>query len=240
MLNEEHKTDKKSKFGKKAKKIIETSRAQGWVLEPDAKEIMTLAGLGVPASVVTDSMTTAKQFLKDRGAPVVIKAVSKKILHKTEHNAVVTGIKSGDHLGNEMERLLNLDGCKTVLVEEMVDGIEVIVGAKNDYQFGPVVVFGIGGTSVEIYNDTAIRMAPLSPDDVASMVDSLTANQIILGYRGRCGINLEILTHFLVNFSYLVMDLEDKMESIDLNPVMCTKDKCVIADAGIILQSAAE
>ncbi len=246
MLNEINQMDKINMVGKKikldktTKKIIENSTDHGWVLEPDAKKMMTLAGLDVPASVVTDSILTAKQFLKDHDTPVVIKAVSKKILHKTEHKAVVTGIRTEDHLDLEMERLLKLDGCKAVLVEEMVDGIEVIVGAKDDYQFGPVIVFGTGGTSVEIYNDTAIRMAPLSPEDVSSMVDSLAAKQIIQGYRSRDGINMEILTRFLVNFSYLVIALEGKMESIDLNPVMCTKNRCVIADARVMLQTAAK
>lgn len=222
-------------LNKEFKKIIENSKEQGWILEPDAKKMMTLSGLDVPLNVVTDSVTDAKQFLHDIGTPVVAKAISKKILHKTEQQAVVTNIRSEAQLTFEMERLLALEGCSTVLIEQMVDGIEVIVGAKNDYQFGPVIVFGVGGTSVEIYNDTAIRMAPLKPEDVVSMVDSLQARQMIKGYRGKDGIDIDILTHFLVTFSHLVMDLGEKIESIDLNPVMCTKKQCVIADARIIL-----
>ena len=222
-------------LNKEFKRIIENYKKQGWILEPDAKAMMALSGLDVPLSVVTDSVTEAKQFLNDIGTPVVAKAVSKKILHKTEQKAVVTNIGSEEHLTGEMERLLTLEGCNTVLIEQMVDGIEVIAGAKNDYQFGPVIVFGVGGTSVEIYNDTAIRMAPLKPEDVVSMVDSLQAKQIIKGYRGKDGVNIEILTHFLVTFSHLVMDLGEQIASIDLNPVMCTKKQCVIADARIIL-----
>ncbi|MCK4768523.1 MAG: acetate--CoA ligase family protein, partial [Desulfobacula sp.] len=163
------------------------------------------------------------------------KAVSKKILHKTEHQAVVTGIMSSDHLKSEMARLQQLPGCENILVEQMVQGIEVIIGAKNDFQFGPVIVFGIGGTSVEIYNDTAVRMAPLKPDDVLSMVESLKAKKIISGYRGMAGVNMEILTHLIVNFSLFVMELENDIESVDLNPVICTRDRCVIVDARIML-----
>jgi hypothetical protein len=137
-----------------------------------------------------------------------------------------------------MARLQKLDGCENILVEQMLQGIEVIFGAKNDFQFGPVIVFGIGGTAVEIYNDTAIRMAPLKPSDVSSMVDSLKAKDLLLGYRGRAGVNMEILTHLMINFSDLIMELENDIESVDLNPVICTTDKCVVVDARIMLQAS--
>lgn len=206
-------------------------------MEPDAKAILKSLGFDVPECVVTKSFEAADLFRAGCSGPVVAKAVSKKILHKTEHQAVVTGIASKDHLKKEMERLQTLPGCEAVLIEEMIQGIEMIIGAKNDFQFGPVIVLGIGGTSVEIYNDTAIRMAPLKPMDVLSMVTSLKAKKILSGYRGEKGVNMEILTNLVVNFSRVVMDQENSIESIDLNPVLCTKDRCVIADARIMLTS---
>ena len=220
---------------KNSKKIIEKSKSSGWILEPDAKALMKLQGFDIPDFILTNSFEAADRFLKKSESPVVAKAVSKKILHKTEHQAVVTGIFSSDHLKKEMARLQKLDGCENILVEQMVQGLEVIIGAKNDFQFGPVIIFGIGGTSVEIYNDTAVRMAPLKPDDVLSMVESLKAKKIISGYRGMAGVNMEILTHLIVNFSLFVMELENDIESVDLNPVICTRDRCVIVDARIML-----
>ena len=220
-----------------SKAIIEKSKESGWVLEPDAKALMKLKGLDIPDFILTNTFESADKFLNKSDCPVVVKAVSKKILHKTEHQAVVTGIVSSEQLKKEITRLKKLDGCENILVEQMVKGVEVIVGAKNDFQFGPVIIFGIGGTSVEIYNDTAIRMAPLKPEDVVSMVDSLKAKEIISGYRGQAGVNMEVLTHLIVNFSYLMMELEKDIESVDLNPVICTRDQCIIADARIILQS---
>ena len=222
---------------KTSKEIIKKNKSLGWVLEPDAKALMKLQGLDIPDFILTNSFEAADQFLKNSDCPVAAKAVSKKILHKTEHQAVVTGILSRDHLKKEMARLKQLPGCENILVEQMVQGIEVIIGAKNDFQFGPVIVFGIGGTSVEIYNDTAVRMAPLKPDDVFSMVESLKAKKIITGYRGKPGVNMEVLIRSIVNFSLFVMELENEFESMDLNPVICTRDRCVIADARIILQS---
>ena len=146
-------------------------------------------------------------------------------------------VSSSDHLKEEFTRLKKLDGCENILIEQMIQGIEVIIGAKNDFQFGPVVVFGIGGTSVEIYNDTAIRMAPLRENDVLSMVESLKAKAILFGHRGKPGVNMKILTRLIVDFSLLIMDFQDDMESIDLNPVICTKNQCIIADARIMLQN---
>jgi succinyl-CoA synthetase beta subunit len=215
--------------------ILESARSAGWVLEPSAKEILADRKLAVPNSVLTDSVAAAAQFLAKCAGPVVLKAVSPLIVHKTEHQAVVTHVQDPDTLASEMARLLSLKGCDQVLVEEMVSGIEVLVGAKNDLQFGPVVVLGLGGTSVEIYNDTAIRLAPVTEADVTSMVKALKAGPILEGFRGKPGVNMAALTRTLVDFSHLVMDLEPFFESIDLNPVMCDSDRCVVADARIIL-----
>ncbi len=220
----------------KIKGIVKKNQELGWILEPDAKEIMSMTGLDIPDFILTNSCEAANEFLKSKSSPLVAKAVSKRILHKTEYQAVATGITSSNELNTQMRRLQSLDGCENILVEEMVKGIEVIIGAKNDYQFGPVIVFGLGGTSVEIYNDTAIRMAPLKHSDVISMVESLKAKQIITGYRGADGVNLESLSSMMIKFSNLVMELEADIESIDLNPVICTKDTCAIADARIILK----
>ncbi len=220
----------------KSSSIIENSKLRGWVLEPDAKQIMVNQGFDVPNFIVTDSVQAAGDFLKLSPGPVVAKAVSEKILHKTEFNAVVTGIVDEKRLEQEMTRLKSLDGCEQILVEEMVEGLEIIIGAKNDFQFGPVIVLGLGGTSVEIYNDTAIRMAPVEPGDVVSMVNSLKAKKLFKGYRQKPGVNMDILIPLVVKFSSLTMDLEDQFQSIDLNPVICTKDRCVIADARIMLR----
>ncbi len=217
--------------------IIENSKPRGWVLEPEAKQIMANQGFDVPNFVLTDSIQVANNFLKLSG-PVVAKAVSEKILHKTEFDAVVTGISEEKTLEREMTRLKTLQGCEQILVEEMVEGLEIIIGAKNDFQFGPVIVLGLGGTSVEIYNDTAIRMAPVNQGDVYSMVDSLKAKKLFKGYRKKPGVNMDLLVSLVVKFSSLTMDMEEQFQSIDLNPVICTKGRCVIADARIMLKSS--
>ena len=217
---------------------IHAAAERGWVLEPDAKQILTGQGFEVPDSIVTKDPEKAAKFLAAVTGPVVIKAVSPLILHKTEYKAVVIGITEKGLLLQEMDRLLALEGCRAVLVEAMVpQGIELFVGAKNDVQFGPVVILGLGGTAVELYNDTAIRMAPIQSWDVTSMVDSLKAGQVLKGFRGGAGVNMPALIDLMVRFSHLAMALEETFVSMDLNPVICTPDNCMVVDARIMLKT---
>jgi hypothetical protein len=122
-----------------------------------------------------------------------------------------------------------------MLIEPMVSGIELIVGAKNDHQFGPVLLLGAGGTGVEIYRDVALRMAPIGEKDVHSMLACLKARKLLEGYRGAAPVSRGALVKLMLAFSDLAMALEEEFESIDLNPVMCSADGCVVADARIML-----
>jgi acyl-CoA synthetase (NDP forming) len=219
------------------KTIIEASREAGWVLEPDAKKILGMAGFDVPRFRWAADPKEAAAFANEIGYPVVAKVVSPKILHKSDIGGVVTGIANDKQLGAVFKRLSREDGFAGVIVEETLFGVELIAGAKIDEQFGPVLLVGLGGVGVEIYKDTAIRMAPIEPRDVDSMVRSLKARKLIEGYRGAEPVNMALLTTMLVNFSRLVMDMESLIESIDLNPVMCSSQRCVVADARIILQT---
>jgi succinyl-CoA synthetase beta subunit len=217
------------------KEILVASRATGWVLEPKAKELLAAAGLTVPRFTWAHEREEATRFARTIGYPVVAKVVSPAIIHKSEAGGVRIGIKDDEDLRAAYERFQSLPGFAGMLVEEMVDGIELIVGAKVDYQFGPVILVGIGGTSVEIYKDTSIRMAPLVPQDVASMVHGLRAHQLLEGYRGSAPISAQALTAMLMAFSAFVMDCEAVIESIDLNPVKCTAERSIVADARIML-----
>jgi len=115
----------------------------------------------------------------------------------------------------------------------------LIVGSKIDYQFGPVILMGIGGTGVEIYRDVVLRMAPLVDKDVGCMITGLRAHELLEGYRGSDPVDMGKLGRLLMDFSGLVMDLEEMVESIDLNPVMCSSTACVVADARILLRNDA-
>jgi len=216
-------------------KILASSRKAGWVVEPDAKTLLSLRGMTVPRFKTAREEEEAVRCAREIGYPVVAKAVSPKIVHKSEHGAVVVGISGDEEIRSAFERLRKLPDFDRLLVEEMVPGIELIVGAKMDYQFGPVILLGMGGTGVEIYKDATLRMAPLQEKDVVSMIKGLKAHALLEGYRGAEPVNLPDLTRVLLRFSELAMDLQEEVESIDLNPVKCSAQGCVIADARIML-----
>ncbi len=215
--------------------ILNASIQNGWVMEPEAKRLLSLAGVAVPKFTWATGIEEAVQFSMEIGFPVVAKVVSPKVIHKSDLGGVVSGISNDEKLRETFSRFTRLEGFAGVLVEEMLAGVELIVGAKMDYQFGPVILLGIGGTGVEIYGDTSLRMAPLSEADVVSAIRGLRAHRLLEGYRGSDPISLDRLTEMLLVFSDLVMELQDRFESIDLNPVMCSHDRCVVADARIML-----
>ena len=217
-------------------KIVSESKPRGWVLEPDAKQVMREAGLLVPDFRFARTIDAALQSAKELAYPLVVKVVSPDVMHKTEVNGVAVGVDSDQTLQDVVKRLSRIKGFIGVHLEEMASGVELIVGAKIDDQFGPVILMGLGGTGVEIYQDVAIRMAPLAQGDVKSMIDSLKGRKLLEGYRGAEAVDRIKLTQTLLNFSKLVMDMQDDIESIDLNPVLCSADACVVADARIILR----
>jgi acyl-CoA synthetase (NDP forming) len=217
--------------------IVDKARKTGWVLEPDAKRMLHAAGIHVPDFVVAATVEEALAAADRIGYPVVAKVVSPDIMHKSDAHGVKVGIGSAEALSEAFAKFSTLKGFAGVLVEEMLAGSELIIGAMNDYQFGPVVLLGIGGTGVEIYRDTAIRMAPIAEQDVISMVESLKGAELLKGYRGEPAVNIQALTLLMLSVSELVMDLAEDLASMDLNPVKCSSSRCVVADARIVLAS---
>ena len=216
-------------------RIIESFKRTGWIPEPEAKRLFAMACLDVPRYIWAHEQDEFIRFAGRCGYPVVAKVVSPRVVHKSDVGGVIVGIDSDEGLESAFQTLKMLDGFDGMLVEEMVRGLELIIGAKIDYQFGPVILLGIGGTGVEIYQDVTMRMAPINRNDVISMIDSLKGRNILRGYRGSEPVNIEALTDLLIRFSELVIDLERHIQSIDLNPVICSRDRCIIADARIIL-----
>jgi acetate---CoA ligase (ADP-forming) subunit beta len=221
---------------KEIRLILERSKSYGWVLEPDAKRILSVSGITVPKFELAQSLSEAKAAAQTIGYPVVAKLVSPAVVHKSEANGVAVGVNSDNTLKSIFNRFEKHEAFAGMLVEEMVAGsVELIVGGKIDAQFGPVVLLGIGGTSVEIYKDTALRMAPIKKTDVESMINSLTAGQLLRGYRGKTAIDMKALTGLIIAFSGLLMKLSPQVTSIDLNPVICSPRRCFVADARIML-----
>jgi acyl-CoA synthetase (NDP forming) len=217
-------------------RIIEEAHAVGWVLEPAAKRLFGLAGFDVPRFTFARTPEEAFRFAGEIGYPVVAKVVSPRILHKSDVNGVAVGIADAVSLGEAFRRFQSLDGFLGMIVEDMVTGIELILGAKIDFQFGPMILLGMGGTGVEIYKDVSLRMAPISEKDALAMIGGLKAQRLLTGFRGAERVDLKRLTGTLLSFSSVVMELGEWIESIDINPLLCSSRHCVVADARIILR----
>lgn len=220
---------------KEIRQILERSKSHGWVLEPDAKRIFNLCGISVPKYHWVQTAAEAVEAAQSIGYPVVAKLVSPAVVHKSEAKGVEVGIQSDKALQSVFSRFARHKAFAGMLVEEMVSGLELIVGGKIDEQFGPVVLLGMGGTGVEIYKDTALRMAPIQEGDVASMINCLTAGKLLHGFRGEAAIDMQALTRVMTIFSGLLMKLADQISSVDLNPVICSPKGCHVADARILL-----
>jgi hypothetical protein len=220
------------------KTVMDASRTRGWVSEPDAKGLLAAFGLTVPRFTTVTDPGRIQSAAADIGFPVAAKVVSTRILHKSDLGGVKTGITGPEELAAVFEKFRRLDGFEAMLIEEMISGLELIIGAKIDDQFGPVVMLGMGGTGVEIYQDISLRMAPVGSEDVASMIKCLKGGRLLSGYRGGVVVNRDELTRTLIRFSEFVMAVAEMIESIDLNPVMCSAERCVVADARIILATA--
>jgi acyl-CoA synthetase (NDP forming) len=222
---------------KEIMEILSSSKSTGWVLEPEAKRLLSLNGMDTPRFIWAKKVDEAIRFAEEIGYPVVVKVISPKVLHKSEKKGVAMDIDSREKLVRTFNQFSQIEGFVGTLVEERISGIELIIGMKVDYQFGPVILFGIGGIWTEIYHDIILRMAPLSQRDIDSMIRCLKARPLLQGYRGTGSVNLTELKRLLITFSDLVMDLENLVESIDLNPVICSSAQCVVADARIMLKN---
>ncbi len=219
----------------KVREILSESKERRWVLEPLTKEILQLSSVATTNYVWAKSAEEAAVFADKVGYPVVVKVVSPDVIHKSDVGGVAVGVKDRESLAEVYNRMSKIQGFSGVIVEEMVYGLELIVGMKMDNQFGPIILLGIGGTAVEIYKDVAMRMAPIRDKDVDSMLKSLKAHRLLEGYRGSEPVNIGVLKKMLLSFSDMVMEFGGVVDSIDLNPVICDSSRCIVADARIML-----
>jgi acyl-CoA synthetase (NDP forming) len=216
--------------------LLQSAQTYGWVMEPYAKQLFAMAGMDVPRFTWAQSLDEAVSFAREVGYPVVMKIVSPQVVHKSDVGGVAVGISDNAGLASAFNHMSTINGYAGVIVEETLKGIELIIGATIDEQFGPVILLGIGGTTTEIYHDVGLAMAPLCENDVDKMIRNIKAVSLLEGFRGSERVNIDTLKKLAIRFSELVMDLGDTIESIDLNPVMCSAERCVIVDARIILR----
>lgn len=186
-------------------------------------------GIKTARHEVAKDLKGAIDACKRIGYPVVMKAVSEKISHKTEAGAVIVGIKTEPEAAHAAKRLLELG---PVLVQEMVSGIEVIIGSKRDPVFGPVVMFGLGGIFVELYKDVSFRVAPITRPEALKMMAETKGYKLLTGFRGKKG-DVGKVADILVKVSKYVHD--NRIEELDINPLMVRETDAVAVDARVVV-----
>jgi 3-hydroxypropionyl-CoA synthetase (ADP-forming) len=227
----------------KVQKIFENISKQKIkvITEESAKEILTTYGIKVPPYGLVQTTEDAEKKANELGFPLVAKIVSPDILHKTDVNGVKVGLKTEQEVRNtfdEMfERLSKKYNTKGVILEKMVpQGVEVIVGLQNDSQFGPAIMFGLGGVYAEIFKDVVFRVLPITPKDATEMVESLKGKSILKGFRGSEPINLDMLAGLLMKIARLGTDASPYYESVDFNPIILYPNDYYVVDAKILVR----
>jgi acetyl-CoA synthetase (ADP-forming) len=224
-----------------AREIIKKGMERGWLLEPEAKELCKAYGLPVGVWKIIKTADEARTAGREIGYPLVMKIVSPDIIHKSDVGGVILNIKDGKEAAEAFRRIEGIrerTGCRLegALVEKMAkQGTETIIGAKRDPQFGPVILFGLGGIFVEIFKDVSFRVAPITKEDAMEMITELKAYPILKGIRGRSPSDVEAVAASLLKVSSMVMDLPE-IKELDLNPTIVYEKGCRIVDARVIMK----
>ena len=222
-------------------KVVKEGRKH--LLEPEAKTVCVEYGISVTKFKVAKNEAEAVKFAEEIGYPVVLKIVSPDIIHKSDVGGVVVGLKTAKDVRNAYNQILrNVKKHEAdakivgILVQEMAPpSTEVIVGAIKDPQFGPAVMFGLGGIFVEVLKDVTFRVAPITVDEAREMIAEVKAYPLLKGYRNLPPADIEAIVQILLNTSRLVMEHQE-IKELDLNPIMVYEKGAKTVDARIIIE----
>ncbi len=230
---------------KQCEDIIQKARAEGRsaLLISEAMQICRLHGITVPESYVAKTAEEAMEIGRKIRFPVALKVVSPQILHKSDVGGVALNIDSEDKLRDAYRQLIaqvakNKPEAQIlgVLVAKMMPpSTEVIIGGIRDSQFGPAVMFGMGGIFAEVYEDVAFRIAPLDKIDALSLMDEIRGSKILKGIRGEPAADTDALVEVLLSVSALMMEHHD-VNQLDLNPIIAYPDSACAVDFRIIVE----
>jgi len=224
--------------------IIDQARTQGRKIltEVESKQLLEEAGIPTAHARLATSRDAAVQAAREIGFPVVLKVVSPQITHKTDVGGVKLDLKSPEEVAAAFDEIMaaarraapdaTVDG---VSVQQMArPGIEVIVGVSTDPQFGPVIMFGLGGVLVEVLKDVSFRIIPIATRDARQMIREIKGFPLLEGYRGQDPADLAALESLLLRVSGFV-EQQPEVSELDLNPVFAYKDGALAVDARIVL-----
>ena len=203
-------------------------------LAPDVvREILSCAGIPLVPEMVSTSKEELIAFAEKVGYPVVAKVVGP--VHKSDVGGVALNIRTAEHLALEFDRMMNIPDATGVMVQKMLKGTELFIGAKYEERFGHVVLCGLGGIFVEVLKDVSSGLAPLSDAEAYSMIHSLRGYKILKGTRGQKGINEQKYAEIIVRLSTLLR-FATEIKEMDLNPLLADENDVVAVDARILIE----
>ena len=203
-------------------------------LAPDVvREILSCAGIPLVPELVSFSKEELTAFAERVGYPVVAKVVGP--VHKSDVGGVALNIRTPEHLALEYDRMMQIEGATGVMVQKMLKGTELFIGAKYEERFGHVVLCGLGGIFVEVLKDVSSGLAPLSYGEAYSMIHSLRGYKILKGTRGQKGINEQKFAEIIVRLSTLLR-FATEIKEMDINPLLANENDIVAVDARIRIE----
>jgi acyl-CoA synthetase (NDP forming) len=231
----------KTEILKQAKKEKRTQ-----LTELESKEILKEAGVPVIEARLAKTKAEASALARKMGFPVALKIVSPDVIHKSDSGGVVLGLNNVTQVGEAYSKILSAvkkhypkAKIQGVSVQKMAKtGVEVIIGMTKDAQFGPVLMFGLGGILVEVLKDVAFRIVPLTKRDAHEMIKEIKGYPLLEGYRGQDPADVSFLENLLLTVSDFV-DKNPEIKELDLNPIFAYKNRAVAVDARVILEPAA-
>jgi len=207
--------------------------------EFESKELLKEIGIPTPKQELTNSKEQTIKATKEIGFPVVLKLIAEDVVHKSDMDAVKLNLKNEEEVGKAFEELMKIPSQseKKVSVQEMAKEpiTELIIGMTTDAQFGPALMFGIGGILVELLEDVSFRIAPITEFDAKEMIHEIKGFPILDGYRGKPKADLNAIVETLMKISDLVTKYEE-INEMDLNPVFIYDKGLICVDARIILK----
>ncbi len=213
---------------------------RSWLLEHEAKQVLQNMNILIPPSKLVLSEEEAIESAKEFGFPVVLKLMSKDVMHKTDSGAVVIDLSNEQEVKetyNDFIRRFENVEIAGVLVEKMVKkGLELIIGTSTDSTFGPVILFGVGGVLVEAIKDVVFRMCPVTKEQALGAIGEIKAKILLEGFRGQPKVNKDQLADLLVKISQLAWENREYITEMDINPIIANEDGIFPVDARIILK----
>jgi len=208
--------------------------------EFESKELLEEIGIKVPTQILTTSKEETVNAIEKIGFPIVLKLIAEDIVHKSDTGAVKLNLKSSEDVEQAYDELISIPSQKEkkISVQKMEKEpiTELIIGMTTDPQFGPALMFGIGGILVELLEDVSFRIAPITQYDANEMVHEIKGFPILDGYRGKPKADIKAITDTLLKISDLVIKHEE-IKEMDLNPVFIYEQGLICVDARIILKN---